>query len=100
MAFGGHRPVALPEAALSITGRVGVGIYGMWDDAADDERIQAWVSRADAALSPLRTGRYVGEAALTVDSGRRAECFTPEAFVRLEALRAEYDPRGVFASWP
>jgi FAD/FMN-containing dehydrogenase len=42
----------------------------------------------------------VGEADLTIDPGRRAECFTPDALERLEALRRRYDPDGLFAAWP
>ncbi len=100
VAFGGHSPVALPDGALSLTGGVGAGIYGLWEDAADDARIEDWVARVDTALAPFRAGRYVGEAALARDPARRAECFTPEAFTRLEALRAQHDPDGVFARWP
>jgi FAD/FMN-containing dehydrogenase len=54
----------------------------------------------DQALAPLRRGRYVGEADLTPGPGRRAECFTPDALQRLEALRRRYDPDGRFAAYP
>jgi FAD/FMN-containing dehydrogenase len=101
VAFGGHTPVAVPpDAALSVSGGTGVGIYGLWDDAADDEANQAWVRRIDRALAPFRTGRYVGEADLTLDAGRRGECFTPEALRRLEEIRRRRDPDGLFAVWP
>ncbi len=101
VAFGGHTPVAMPDdAALSVSGGAGVGIYGLWDDAADDEANRAWVRRVDEALATYRTGRYVGEANLTRDSHRRGECFTPDALARLEELRRRYDPEGLFAEWP
>jgi len=101
VAFGGHTPVALPQdAALSISAGTGVGIYGLWDDPADDEANRGWVRRVDEALAPFRTGRYVAEADLTVAPCRRAECFTPKALARLEALRRRYDPNGLFAVWP
>jgi FAD/FMN-containing dehydrogenase len=101
VAFGGHTPVALPQdAALTVSGGTGVGIYGLWDDAVDDEANKKWVSKVDEALAPFRTGRYVGEADLTASAGRRGGCFTPEALQRLEQLRQEYDPDGVFAVWP
>lgn len=101
VAFGGHTPVAIPDhAALSISGGTGVGIYGLWDDPADDEANGAWVRRADAELARFRTGRYVGEADLTSDPARHAECFTPRALGRLSALRGRYDPEGLFAVWP
>jgi FAD/FMN-containing dehydrogenase len=101
VAFGGHTPVRMPgDAALTVSGGTGVGIYGLWDDPGDDEANSEWVRRVDAALAPFRTGRYVGEADLTLEPGRRAECFTPAACERLEALRRRYDPDGVFAVWP
>jgi FAD/FMN-containing dehydrogenase len=101
VAFGGHTPVAVPrDAALTVSGGTGVGIYGLWDDPADDEVNRAWVRRVDEALAPYRTGRYVGEADLTLEPGRQAECFTPDALARLDALRRRCDPDGLFAVWP
>jgi FAD/FMN-containing dehydrogenase len=101
VAFGGHTPVAVPaDAALSVSAGTGVGIYGLWDDPRDDDANRAWVRRIDEALAPFRTGRYVGEADLTLDPGRRAQCFTPEALRRLEEVRRRHDPAGLFAAWP
>ena len=103
-ALGGDGRVALPPdehgSALSLGGGTGVGIYALWDDPADDARHVEWVRAVDAALTPCRTGRYVGEADLTAGPERRAECFTPAALERLEALRREYDPDGLFPRWP
>lgn len=101
VAFGGHTPVATPrDAALTVSGGTGVGIYGLWDHAEDDAANRAWVRRVDRALTPFRTGRYVGEADLTAEPGRRAECFTPAALERLESLRQRFDPKGLFCAWP
>jgi hypothetical protein len=101
VAFGGHTPVGIPEdAALSVSGGTGIGIYGLWDEAADDEANREWVLRIDEALAPHRTGRYVGEANLTAGRHRRAECFTPAALEQLEAIRRRYDPAGLFPPWP
>ena len=101
VALGGHSRVALPgDAALSVGGGTGAGIYALWDDPADDEANRAWVRRIDDALAPFRTGRYVGEADLTIGPERRAECFSSEALARIEALRARYDPQGLFPTWP
>jgi FAD/FMN-containing dehydrogenase len=101
VALGGHSRVALAaDAALSIGGGTGAGIYALWDDPADDDANRTWVRRIDDALAPFRAGRYVGEADLTIAPERRAECFTPEALARLDALRTRYDPQGVFPAWP
>jgi len=101
VAFGGHTPVAMPrDAALTVSAGTGVGIYGLWDDPADDEANRAWVRRVDEALAPYRIGRYVGEADLTLASSRRAQCFTKDALERLEAIRRLRDPDGLFPPWP
>jgi hypothetical protein len=98
VAFGGGEPVKLPpDGALDVTGRTGVGIYGLWDDEVDDAANRAWVRRVDDALAPFRTGRYVAEASLSAGPDRRAECFTPETLARLEALRRQYDSDERFA---
>jgi FAD/FMN-containing dehydrogenase len=78
--------------ALSLGGGIAAGIYGVWDDPADDARHLDWVRQVDAALAPFKTGRYVGEANLA----RFSECFTPSALERIERLRAEYDPQRLF----
>jgi FAD/FMN-containing dehydrogenase len=91
----------MPEdAALTVSAGTGVGIYGLWDDTADDAANRGWVRRVDEALAPFRTGRYVGEADLTLKPNRRAECFTPDALDRLAAIRRRYDPDGLFPPWP
>ncbi|OYW45190.1 MAG: hypothetical protein B7Z33_04855 [Sphingomonadales bacterium 12-68-11] len=99
--FGGGAPPAGPaHGALSVGGGTGAGIYAIWDDPADDAANRDWVRRIDAALAPLRTGRYVGEADLTAGPERRAECFTPETLERLEAIRTRYDPDRLFFAYP
>src|SRR5690606_25327397 len=101
VAYGGHSRMELPaDAALSIGGGTGIGIYAMWDDPAEDAANRTWVRRVDAALAPLRTGRYIGEADLTRGPDRLAECFTSEALARLARLRLRHDPEGLFFQWP
>jgi FAD/FMN-containing dehydrogenase len=101
VAFGGHSRMPMPDdAALTVGGGTGAGIYALWDDPADDEANRDWVRRVDDALTPLRSGRYVGEADLTAGPERRADCFSPEALQRLDALRRQHDPEGRFFAWP
>lgn len=101
VAYGGHSRTGLPkDGALSVGGGTGAGIYAMWDDPADDDANCAWVRRVDEALSPFRSGRYVGEADLTASPQRLAECFTQETLERLQSLRTKYDPDSLFFTWP
>ncbi len=91
----------MPDAAhtaLSAGGGASAGIYAMWDEAEDDALHCGWVRDVDAALTPLRSARYVGEADLTAGPERLRECFSPEAFSRLEELRRRYDPERLFQS--
>lgn len=101
VAYGGNAAVALPaNAAMTMVGRTGAGIYALWDDPADDEVNRAWVRRVDDALAPFRTGRYVGEADLTRTPERLAQCFAPGVLERLAEVRTRYDPDGVFFAYP
>jgi FAD/FMN-containing dehydrogenase len=97
VAYGGHSRVALGDGALTVGGGTGAGIYALWDDPADDDANKGWVRRIDEALAPFRTARYVGEADLALEPGRRAECFAPGVLERLERLRQRYDPDRRFA---
>lgn len=101
--FGGRGAApGMPDgvgAALSVGGTAGAGIYAMWDEPADDEANRAWVRQVGDALSPFRSGRYVGEAATSSAPDRLAECFKPEVLDRLSVLRSRYDPKGLFFTW-
>lgn len=97
VAYGGHSRVALGDGSLTLGGGSGAGIYALWDDPADDAANQAWVRRVDDALTPFRTGRYVGEADLALGPERRGECFAPGVLERLESVRERYDPDHRFA---
>jgi FAD/FMN-containing dehydrogenase len=88
------------NGALSVGGGVGAGIYAMWSDAADDDANMQWVRQVDDALAPMRTGRYVGEADLTIAPERRSECFSDISLEKLEELLARYDPNGLFFAYP
>jgi len=86
--------------ALSIGGGNEAGIYAMWDDPEEDDLHIEWVRAADLALAPHRTGRYVGEANLSIEKARIAECFSPEALARIETLKERYDPESVLHGFP
>ena len=69
--------------------------YAVWRDPSGDEANLRWLRETGAALAPLAIGHYVGEADLE-DRARLRGCFSPAAWDRLSALRARYDPAGVF----
>lgn len=88
------------SCALSLGGGAGVGIYAMWDEPDDDERHIGWAREVDRALAPFRAGRYIGEANLGAGPDRLAECFASGVLERIERLRAQWDPDGLFKSFP
>ncbi len=78
-----------------MTGPVYGLCYAIWQDPWEDEANLRWLRETGAALAPLTTGHYVGEADLE-NPARLRRCFSPAAWDRLSALRAEYDPAGMF----
>ncbi len=84
----------LPDAAFSVAAPVFGAFYAVWRDAAGDEANLRWLRETASAVGPLANGHYVGEADL--ESGRLRTSFSPAAWARLDALRAKYDPAGVF----
>ena len=84
------------DAALSVGGGTFVGAYGFWDDPAQDRAGMGWVRSIMSSVEPFRDGAYVGEADLSVNANRSRECFSPEAWQRLLALKSKHDPEDRF----
>ncbi|NKX44636.1 FAD-binding oxidoreductase [Roseicyclus persicicus] len=90
------RAAPLPEgAALSRDGRIFGVVYGIWTEAEDDDRNAAWLHGLIDGLAPHCTGSYAGLADLD-RPGPRLPTHAPDAALRLAALRARFDPAGLF----
>jgi FAD/FMN-containing dehydrogenase len=91
-------PVAAPPPgmAFSALGRNYSAMFGIWEDAADDDGNIRWLRDTMNGLEPLGTGHYVAEADLTAESSRARRSYRPEAWERLQALRVRWDPTSVF----
>ncbi|WP_344639517.1 FAD-binding oxidoreductase [Kitasatospora cystarginea] len=90
----------LRNMAFSVLGESYVVPYAIWDDPARDDVNIAWLREAMHTLQPLGTGHYIAEADLTADPSRAQRSFTAPDWERLRSLRAEYDPQGLFFSYP
>ena len=91
----GSLPTApAPGAALSMRGGLFVGCYAMWDAAVDDEANLAWVESLMRIAEPDIKGHYIGEMDLRRWHPSRA--YAPEHWRRLQDLRAQVDPAGLF----
>jgi FAD/FMN-containing dehydrogenase len=85
-----------PDMAYSIEDEVYLALYGAWMDPADDEKYGDWARTNMAAMSNLATGIQLADENL---GQRPARFASDEAMVRLDKVRASYDPDGLFHSW-
>jgi FAD/FMN-containing dehydrogenase len=84
------------EMAYSLAAPLYVTSYCIWKDAADDAVNMAWQRETARALEQFAVGHYIGETDLTASPTRAAESFAPGVWERLQAVRQQYDPQGVF----
>lgn len=87
------------DACFSGTGRHYVGCFSIWDEAKDDERGFAWIEQSIPIMQPYAKGHYVNEVEVRVRPDRIRQCYSDDAWARLQALREKYDPRGVFHTY-
>lgn len=73
-----------------------MGCYAIWDREADDELNFAWLNQNLPLMDPLAKGHYVNEVETRGRPGRYRQCFSDQNWERLEQLRKQYDPDGVF----
>ncbi len=94
--YGWDPPASRPDMAFSVEGNVYLATYAAWQDARDDARCRDWVTDTYRGLEPIGKGVYTGDADFT----RRPDRFLSDAsFDRLQELRRQYDPDGLFVSW-
>jgi FAD/FMN-containing dehydrogenase len=94
-----HDEDLLRDMAFSVLGESYVVPYAVWDDPSEDDINVRWLREAMSAVEPLGTGHYIAEADLTASPTRAERSFTPSDWQRLQTLRAQYDPEGVFHSY-
>jgi FAD/FMN-containing dehydrogenase len=69
-----------------------------WLDAVDDDGARAWTAGVRRALAPWTAGETYPNFIPERDPERLRAAYGPAAFARLRAVRAEWDPAGVFAA--
>ncbi|HMQ93042.1 MAG TPA: hypothetical protein PKA33_06265 [Amaricoccus sp.] len=93
-----HNAAPIPtDAAMSCDGRIFGVVYRIWTEPDDDDASAAWLRATIEAITPFCSSAYVGLADLD-RPGRRLPTHGPEAGLRLEVLRARFDPNGTFAT--
>ena len=89
-------PQPIDAAALSVTGNLYIAAFAGWHDPAEDDRMVAWSTDWMRRLEPLSVGIQLADENLV---NRQARYMSDENGARLEALRSQYDPDGVFHSY-
>lgn len=89
----------LPDSCFSWAADTFVGCYAIWDEEADDPRNFAWLNQTLPLMDPFAVGHYVNEVEGRGHPERYAKCFSAANWQRLQKLRAQYDPAGVFHSY-
>ncbi|MCV7413375.1 oxidoreductase [Mycobacterium florentinum] len=87
---------ARPDMAYSIEDEVYLALYGAWQNESDDAKYGDWARSNMAAMSHLATGIQLADENL---GQRPARFASDEAMVRLDKIRAAYDPDGLFNAW-
>jgi len=90
---------ALENAAFSMSAKYYGGPWSQWTDASQDEANTAWQETCLRLLRPFLKGHYVGETDTVSYPGNVRASYSESAWKRLEALRAKYDPEGVFFNY-
>jgi len=86
----------LPDMAFSLQSEIYLASYVLWDEPADDERNRAWLDGVMAELEPVTVGQYLGDGDL---SRRQVKFMADDNWERLQKIRAERDPDGLFVGY-
>lgn len=84
------------DGAYSMDERTLVMHYAIWTDPASDDACRAWSAEMSKLLEPISSGHFISEADLEAYPERLARSFTPTNWERVRALRAQWDPDGLF----
>ncbi|MDR2838160.1 MAG: FAD-binding oxidoreductase [Azonexus sp.] len=89
----------LPDSCFSWVADTFVGCYAIWDEEKDDAANFAWLGDNLPLMDPFADGHYVNEIEARGHPERYPACFSKANWNRLQALRRQYDPQGVFHSY-
>ena len=86
----------MPDMAFSLPTESYFSVFAKWEDEADDATYVNWVQDQMTKLDPISEGVFLGDCDLV----RRPARFLADANMRrLEEIRAERDPDGLFCSF-
>ncbi|HEX3323843.1 MAG TPA: FAD-binding oxidoreductase [Solirubrobacterales bacterium] len=85
-----------PEMAYSVEDDTYIALYGVWQNAADDAANVPWAAERMAETAHLASGIQLADENL---AERPARFANDKNMARLDRLRAQYDPDGLFHPW-
>ena len=85
-----------PDMAFSLEDDLYIALYSVWQDEAEDTTHQEWVTDHMRALEPLASGIQLADENL---ADRPFKFVADANLKRLEAVRAKYDPTGLFHTY-
>lgn len=91
-----HPPKERPDMAFSLEANRYLAAYGEWKHAVDDRRYENWATECMTAMQDHAVGIQLADENL---GKRPARFMKDENLVRLDSLRAKYDPTGLFRPW-
>lgn len=89
-------PSTRPDMAFSLETKHYLAVYGEWKKPADDPLYQNWATEQMQNLSPFSAGIQLADENL---ARRPARFMRDENLAKLDAIRRNYDPDGLFRSW-
>jgi FAD/FMN-containing dehydrogenase len=90
---------ALPDMCFSVLGDTLIEVYAVWDEAADDARMDGWTIDHVRGLDGVSSGSYMGADNMAGRGVAPSAYLAPSAHEQLERLRSVHDPDGRFCSF-
>ncbi len=91
-----HPPADRPDMAFSLEANRYLAVYGEWTRSEDDAKYSGWATDCMLKMQENALGIQLADENL----GNRPARFMADANLnRLDALRAKYDPDGLFHDW-
>jgi FAD/FMN-containing dehydrogenase len=85
-----------PEVALSMDATSYGGSWAIWEKEEDDGANLKWQDEVIEILKSFTTQHYIGETDIVQDPSRVQASYSADKWKRLEQVRAQYDPQGLF----
>lgn len=86
----------LPDMALSLQSEVYCASYIVYESPEQDRPFREWLSARMGEMEPVTVGQFLGDSDQT---SRQVQFMGAEQWKRFHAIRAKYDPDGMFVGY-